>query len=159
MDNALVHHPIDPLRLHPILKCLCAAPPHRAPGSFALHVASVHVEDQDGDNVIQSRRDIWCQHLVHPRDHHLLIHPGSFLALVKVGIGVCFELLLCNAAIWLPLEDKGRREYRTIHRDLYHHGDTLSIIRWRANVDGFFPMSSRVRFELLKFRPAFGPFS
>ena len=40
----------------------------------------------------------------------LLVHPGSFLALVKVGLGVCREFLLCNAAIWLPLEDKGRRE-------------------------------------------------
>jgi hypothetical protein len=26
----------------------------------------------------------------------------------------------------------------------------LSIIRRRANVDGFFPMSSRVRFELIE---------
>jgi len=164
----LIDHPMNPLPSHPILKRLVKADIHsrlaeRSASAWDVlhlhaelldhlhypwhHVASIHVEDQDGDNVIRSRRDVrcqhlvhprdhhlpsrhfpgtcksgsWgvatlkmdnfpvsntksqsadrdnvirsrrhirCQHLVHPRDHHLLVHPGIFLALVKVGLGV-----------------------------------------------------------------------
>ena len=76
------------------------------------HVTLVHVEDQDGVDMIRSCCDIQRQHLVHPHDHHLLVHPGSFLALVKVGCWAIarLELLFRDAAIWLPLKHEHQRE-------------------------------------------------
>jgi hypothetical protein len=41
------------------------------------HVALVHIKDQDGDDMIWSCCDVRRQHLVHPHDHHCLVHPGS----------------------------------------------------------------------------------
>ena len=132
MDDAIVDHSIHPLPSHPILKQLIKANIHRLAERSAStwdvlhfhsklldhlyyqchHVASAYVEDQDGEDMIRSCRNVRRQYIVHPSDHHLLVHPGSFLALVKVGCQVIArsELLCCDAAIQCPLEDKGRWE-------------------------------------------------
>ena len=76
MDDALSDHPVDPLPSHPILKRLIKANiDGLAEGSASAwdvlylhpkllnhlhyrchHVASVHVENEDGNDVIRSRR-------------------------------------------------------------------------------------------------------
>ncbi len=67
------------------------------------HVALVAVEDEEWDDVIQSRFDVRPQDIVNPCKHNHLVYPCVVLAAILVGCRVRCKLRLCNAAIWLPL--------------------------------------------------------
>ena len=101
---------------------------------------------------MQSLCNVRLQHLFDLQNHHCLVHPCGWLTMVEVvrRVNTGGKLKPRDAAIWLPLIHKHRREYCAIGIDGYCHGNPLCVIRRCSNVDCFFSISSSVHLAFME---------
>ena len=93
------------------------------------HVATVTVEDEEGNDMVRRIGDVRFEDVVHPRDHHPLVHPGIILALIVVGCRVSGELRPRDPTLFcLTLENNCRWENCAITGNRYCNSCTLCVV-------------------------------